>query len=410
MTTGALWRIGAVIFVVSALPLVAHARPAESKRMERAKDLIADEQWVRAIDDLKAAADDPKEPNKAEALFWLAHSQNQARDTAAAVETIRRLERQFPASPWVKPAQSLRIEIAQRLQRKDFLWYTAVPPTPPAPAMAPAVPPAPTAVTPAALPLPVPPSKPTPPPAAPKGPAGVGPKAPPTPAPAAFRAFPAMPAWAPDGYFPDMDQRIQALARLMRTDAVTVIPILKSIALESTDVGEGRRALLVLAQSDRPEARETVIDVAKSGPEPVRLVAVRELGRLKGPTIVEDLMEVYATGNENVRYQVVTSLAQPDAAPALYKIAKSEKDRRVRDVAIVRLGDAGGRLELSKLYVKAPADIKRPIILGLFNAQADEELIQIAEMEKDPVARAEILARLRLLGTPKAKAYLADHR
>jgi hypothetical protein len=148
MTTGALWRIGAVIFVVSALPLVAHARPAESKRMERAKDLIADEQWVRAIDDLKAAADDPKEPNKAEALFWLAHSQNQARDTAAAVDTIRRLERQFPTSPWVKPAQSLRIEIAQRLQRKDFLWYTAVPPTPPAPAMAPAVPPAPTAVTP----------------------------------------------------------------------------------------------------------------------------------------------------------------------------------------------------------------------------------------------------------------------
>jgi HEAT repeat protein len=170
----------------------------------------------------------------------------------------------------------------------------------------------------------------------------------------------------------------------MRTDAVKVIPILKSIALESTDEGEGRRALLVLAQSDRPEARDTVIDVAKSGPEPVRLVAVRELGRLKGPTIVEDLMEVYATGNENVRYQVVTSLAQPDAAPALYKIARSEKDRRVRDVAIVRLGDAGGRLELSKLYVKAPADIKRPIILGLFNAQADEELIQIAEMEKGP--------------------------
>ena len=29
--------------------------------MERAKDLIADEQWVRAIDELKAAANDPKE-------------------------------------------------------------------------------------------------------------------------------------------------------------------------------------------------------------------------------------------------------------------------------------------------------------------------------------------------------------
>ena len=52
----------------------------ESKRLERAKDLIADEQWARAIDELKAAVADPKEPNKDEALYWLAHSQNQSRD------------------------------------------------------------------------------------------------------------------------------------------------------------------------------------------------------------------------------------------------------------------------------------------------------------------------------------------
>ncbi len=67
--------------------------------MERAKDLIADEQWIRAIDEFKAAAADPKEPNKDEALFWLAHSQNQARDAAAAVETISRLEREYPGEP-----------------------------------------------------------------------------------------------------------------------------------------------------------------------------------------------------------------------------------------------------------------------------------------------------------------------
>ena len=62
------------------------------------------------------------------------------------------------------------------------------------------------------------------------------------------------------------------------------------------------------------------------------------------------------------------------------------------------------------MYAKASADIKRPIIVSLFNAQADEELIRIAEQEKDPAAREEILTRLRLLGTPKAKAYLAEHR
>jgi len=124
-----------MVFVLAALlvPQAVMARVADSKRMERAKDLIADEQWARAIDELKAAALDPREPNKDEALFWLAHSENQARDDMEAIETISRLEREFPRSRWVKPARSLRIEIAQRLQRSDVLWwYTTAPPTPPA--------------------------------------------------------------------------------------------------------------------------------------------------------------------------------------------------------------------------------------------------------------------------------------
>ncbi|HTH01749.1 MAG TPA: HEAT repeat domain-containing protein [Vicinamibacterales bacterium] len=409
-----IWRIGAAVVLTAALmPPVAHARAVESKRMEHAKDLIADEQWVRAIDELKATAADPKETNKDEALFWLAHSLNQTHDASGAIETIRRLEREYPASRWVKPARSLRIEIAQRLQRSDVLWYLAAPPPVPAvaatPPMGPFLAPAPaTPVPPAAPPVPVPASTTTPrPPAAPKAlPAMPPPKAvPPTP------AAPLPPTvWIPEGFFPDMDQRIMALASLLRTDAPKVIPILKSIALESSDTGEGRRALLVLAQSSRPEARATVIDVAKTGPERVRLVAVRELGRIGGPTIVDDLMQVYATATEGVKYQVVTALAQRDAAPALMKIAQSEADRRVRDFSIVTLGEAGGREQLTMMYAKAATDAKRPIIVGLFNAQAEDELIQIAEREKDPAVREEALSQLRLLGTPKARAYLAKHR
>ena len=409
-----IWRIGAAVVLTAALmPPVAHARAVESKRMEHAKDLIADEQWVRAIDELKATAADPKETNKDEALFWLAHSLNQTHDASGAIETIRRLEREYPASRWVKPARSLRIEIAQRLQRSDVLWYLAAPPPVPAvaatPPMGPFLAPAPaTPVPPAAPPVPVPASVTTPrPPAAPKAlPAMPPPKAvPPTP------AAPLPPTvWIPEGFFPDMDQRIMALASLLRTDAPKVIPILKSIALESSDTGEGRRALLVLAQSSRPEARATVIDVAKTGPERVRLVAVRELGRIGGPTIVDDLMQVYATATEGVKYQVVTALAQRDAAPALMKIAQSEADRRVRDFSIVTLGEAGGREQLTMMYAKAATDAKRPIIVGLFNAQAEDELIQIAEREKDPAVREEALSQLRLLGTPKARAYLAKHR
>ena len=74
------------------------------------------------------------------------------------------------------------------------------------------------------------------------------------------------------------------------------------------------------------------------------------------------------------------------------------------------LGDAGGRTQLSTLYSTAPADAKRAIVIGLFNAKAEDELIRIAEQEHDAAIRAEVLSRLRLLGTPKAKAYLEAHR
>jgi hypothetical protein len=418
MTSRTVIRMSSVLMFVALLsPQILLARPFESKRMERAKDLIADEQWVRAIDELKAAAADQKEPNKDEALFWLAHSQNQTRDGAGAVETIRRLERDFPASRWVKPARSLRIEIAQRLQRSDVLWYTAAPPppTPAPPATIWSVPP--TAPTPVAPPPAVAPPVPTTP--RPDGiprPAAVpvSPAAVPSPAPVATPRPPRPPlpppAWVPEGYLPDTDLRIQALGSLMRTDAEKVIPMLKEIALEVGNTAEARRALFVLAQSGRPDARLIVLEVAKTGPELVRLAAVRELGNLGGPAVGNELLQVYSTANDRVKYQVVTSLGQRDAAPALLRIAQSEPDRRLRDVAIVTLGEAGGRQQLATLYSSAAADAKRPIIIGLFNAHAEDELIRIAERERNPEVRAEVLARLRLLGTPRAMAYLEQHR
>ena len=85
--------------------------------MERAKDYIADEQWTRAIVELQAVADDPKETNRDEALFWLAHSEHETGDDSAALQTIARLETQLPEEPLgADLGRSLRVEIAQRLR------------------------------------------------------------------------------------------------------------------------------------------------------------------------------------------------------------------------------------------------------------------------------------------------------
>jgi HEAT repeats len=212
-------------------------------------------------------------------------------------------------------------------------------------------------------------------------------------------------AWLPDGYHPDVDLRIEALGVLIRTDA-KVIPMLREIAVDADNPGDARRAIFVLMQSGRPEARDTVFQVAKAGPEAAQLAAIRELGRFGGQQAFDTLLQVYEKANVVVKNQVVTSLGAGAQRVALVKIAESEKDPHLRDTAIVTLGRAGGGEQLRVLYQRGGAEIKRPIIVGLFTARQEDTLIRIADEEKDPVLRAECLRRLRLLGTPRARAYL----
>ena len=256
--------------------------PADSPRLARAKDLISEEQWTAAIPELRAAVADAKEQNKDEALFWLAHSQNQAGDLAEAVESIRKLQADYPKSRWKRPAGSLMIELAQKLGRRDVLWRTAVPPTPPVrPHRVRAAPRSPRAATAVRRRRRAPPS-------ARAAASAPTPPAPPPPPPAAA-------IWFAGAYLPDADLRVQALGRLIHTDAPKVIPILRNIALEADNPGAARGAVFVLAQSRNPQAQSMVVDVAK--------VAVRKRSAwrrcaswpLRRSGRRPELLEVYST-------------------------------------------------------------------------------------------------------------------
>jgi HEAT repeat protein len=415
--------------------IVAAAPAPDSKRLGRAKDFIADEQWSRAVAELKVVVANPKEPNRDEALFWLAHSEHQAGDQAAAIETVARLERDYPSSAWVRPARSLRIEIAQRLRRDDLLWWTAAPPPPP-PAP---VSPVPGTRPPAAprIPTPAPPPHPsTPAPVALSAPpvpsAAPGPPAPPTapvpPAPEAFpsryrfarpptEAFPPLPPdetaiWIPEPFEPDVDLRIQALSGLLRDHAEQVIPLLKEIAFDTGNPADARRAIFVLGQSNRADARSTIVDVAKRGSVLVRIAAIRELGRVNLPNVGVELMQVYsaASNDARIKREVVSSLGARADSAALLRIARTETDAFVRNTAIITLGRTGAREQLATLYLQAPRDSRSAVLTALLAAKDEDQLIKIAQTEQDDALRRQALRQLRMLGTPKALRYLNGHR
>ncbi|HEX4567446.1 MAG TPA: HEAT repeat domain-containing protein [Vicinamibacterales bacterium] len=417
----------ALVAVMALSGGIASAGPApDSKRLAQAKDYIADEQWTRAIAELKAAADDPREKNRDEALFWLLHSEHQSGDDASALQTIGRLEREFPASRWVSLAHSIRVEIAHRMQRDDVLWVIAQPPTPPAAPVAPGATPRPAVASippprPGSVPTPVPPAVATPiaaapPPPAPRGTPrrGAAPALPTAPAPpvAVFPAGAAEAWWA--GTLPEpADQvvRIEALASLIDAHSDRVIPLLKDIALDKNSPDEARRAIVILAHSSRPEAHSIVLEVARAGAEPVQLAAIREMGRLQDANVSNALLQVYAASpTPRIRRQVVTSLGERADNMTLYRIAKTEQDAGVRNTAIMTLGRiAPARDQLRALYGLAPTESREAIINALFTAKDDDELIRIASSEKNPVFRQRARQQLRLLATPKAFKFLTDN-
>jgi HEAT repeat protein len=402
------WVCVALAAVVLGTSGGALAAGPESKRLTQGKDYIAEERWALAVEELRAAVADKKETRRDEALYWLAHSLNQAGDPSSAVTTIALLERDYPTSMWVRPAQSLRVAIAVRLHRTDVLWHMVAPPLPPP---APGVPPA-SAVPPTPLPppamsppvLPVPPGpphpKPPPPPrAVPATPKAVPPKPPPPPPP----------MWYTESIGADDDLRVLALGGLLRSEPQKVVPMLGQIALESDNPNSAISAVFVLASSSLPEARAIVVKVARQGSEPVQVAAVRDLGRFGGPDVSKDLMSVYLTAQPPVKAQIVKSLGERSEKLALATIVSSEKDVKIRSRAFTSLGQAGGAAQLAAMYRAAsPAD-KRAIIGGLGLARADAELIRIAEAERTPAGatfRNDALEQLRLLGTAKASDYL----
>jgi hypothetical protein len=421
---------------------IAGAAPApDSKRLGLAKDYIADEQWARAIVELQAVANDPKETNRDEALFWLAHSEHQMGDDAAAIQTIARLEREYRRSRWVRPAGSLRVEIAQRLRRDDFLWMLVAQPQPPRPTPAGTPPPAIATTPPAGAPpvLPAPPAgrrplpvsseaPPAPPASTPPTPFAVPPRQPgPTPAPPAAppraRGVP-QPAttppptirvpsefWTPgEALLTDTNIRIEALGSLLESHGDRAIPLLRDIALDGNSPDEARRAVFVLAQSRRVDARNTVFEVARRGSEPVKIAAIREIGRFDGPAVSAELLKVYSTASTpRVKRQVVISLGERADNGTLMRIARDESDVNVRNTAIVTLGRIGARGQLRNLYMKSPMESRMAVLTALFTAKDDEELIEIAKTERDPRLRLRARQQLRLLATPRALKFLEEN-
>jgi len=79
---------------------------------EQAREAIENSQFDRALRDLDRAIG--KMNNRGDAaMYWKAYSQSKLAMSAEALQTIQEMAKQFAASPWVKDAKALELEIRQ---------------------------------------------------------------------------------------------------------------------------------------------------------------------------------------------------------------------------------------------------------------------------------------------------------
>jgi HEAT repeat protein len=200
--------------------------------------------------------------------------------------------------------------------------------------------------------------------------------------------------------------KLLALSGLMQADPERALPLVKQMLQGGTASPKIReRAMFVLAQSGSPEARQTLVAIAKgtSNPE-LQVEAIRYLGLFGGEEGRKVLGDVFASSKDlDVGRAVLQAYMVSGDRAHLLEVARTTTHPELRRQAFQMLGASGAREELWQLYQQnKDVDSRREIINGLFISGGKDQIQQIATKEPDMDLRIEGIQRLGLMGKDTA--------
>lgn len=203
----------------------------------------------------------------------------------------------------------------------------------------------------------------------------------------------------------DEDLKLYALNGLLASDSQRAVPLVLKFLEGQHSARLKGQALFVLSQSDSPEARKTLLDVARGTRHPeLQRQALESLGAAGDK---DTLAEIYRSSGPEVKMNVLDAYMAANAREHIVAAARSEKDPRVRRKALDLLGPAGARDELRQLYrSESDPGVRRTLLDGLAVANDVEALTSIARDEKDSALRAKAISNLGISQTPQASAAL----
>jgi hypothetical protein len=203
----------------------------------------------------------------------------------------------------------------------------------------------------------------------------------------------------------DDELKMLAIQGLMNSDPDRALPLLEKVLNGTGTPREKSKALFVIAQSGKPEAREILGRIASGQSNPdLQRKAVEYLGIFGGAEAHQTLANVYAkTNDERIKRAILRSYMISGDREDIFAAAKNEKDDQVRREAIRQLGLVHGIEELQQLYQKETStDLKREILQAFFLAGDSKKLVETATGEKNPELRRTAIRNLGLINNPES--------
>lgn len=353
---------------------------------------LRDQDWMEAVEHFEEAIKDVNSPADA-ASYWMAYAYFKAGRNREAERELRRLERNFPDSKWLKEAQALRLEHQAPEQTAS----------------------------------------------------GIASRVPELDDDMKLFALMQLMERDPERTIPlVLDLVHNAKSESTRHDALFLLAMsddeaarepLLSIARDSEDPKMQQHAIEMLGMMEATselhalyptQDRDTKISIIESlsiagdttmlrqvletetDPD-LRKAAIFGIAMHGDADSVEFAEEIYrAAESVDEKITVMEAMVMmDDAADMALNILKTETDPRLQMHAIHLLGVMEATDELADLYDRsADQGVRMAILEALSIAEDDESLVKIIEKESDPQLRAAAVQALAINGSPEASAYL----
>jgi len=200
--------------------------------------------------------------------------------------------------------------------------------------------------------------------------------------------------------------QLAALEGLMNMPADRAMPILKRVLSGNQSTLVKERALFVVSQFSNAEAQQLLVEVAKQPDHPLRREAIRNIGIGGQPGALAVLKDVYASGDEAAKREVLQAWLVADRKDEVYQAALAAKTDAEADRAIQTLAAMGAREELRKLATQRKGSKS---LMEAFAVSGDiQSLKRLAETAPDAATKAEAVRRMGIVGSPEAKKALRE--